>query len=167
MIGLTFGIVLLQYLFGPLIVNWIYHIEWMPYDQFQKTYPYLADVVDKVIAVREIKIPRMGIIPDRNPNAFTFGWTKNSARIVITQGILEYLNEEEQQAVVAHELGHVVHNDFILMTLVFAVPLLLLTIARWAYYSSKGFFQGSDDEGIGAAIGLSLTIIAAISYISY
>lgn len=104
MIGLTIGIILLQYLIGPVIVNWIYNINWIPYEEFQRNYPHLAEAVDKVIAVKGIKTPRMGIIPDLNPNAFTFGWTKNSARVVITQGILEYLNEDEQKAVVAHEL---------------------------------------------------------------
>ncbi|TFG25184.1 MAG: hypothetical protein EU529_02005 [Promethearchaeota archaeon] len=167
MIGLTIGIILLQYLLGPMIINWIYNINWIPYEEFRRDYPHLAEAVDKVIEIRGIKTPLMGIIPDKNPNAFTFGWTKNSARIVITQGILEYLNNDEQKAVVAHELGHVVHNDFILMTLVFAIPLLLLTIARWCYYASRGFFHSGDDEGVGVAIGAALTVVAALSYLSY
>ncbi|MFX1258290.1 MAG: zinc metalloprotease HtpX, partial [Promethearchaeota archaeon] len=167
MIGLTIGIILLQYLLGPYIINWLYKINWISYDQFKAQYPYLAAVVDKVVSIRGIKTPRMGIIKDGNPNAFTFGHTKNNARIVITSGILEYLDEKEQQAVLAHELGHVVHNDFILMTLVFAIPLLILTIARWCYYASRGAFQSSDDEGMGAAIGATLIVIAALSYVAY
>ncbi len=164
MIGITLFFIFLQYLISPFIINWIYRIEWIPYDQFRAQFPHLAEAVDKVIAVRGIKTPRMGIIRDGNPNAFTFGWTKNTARIVITTGILNYLNEEEQKAVVSHELGHVVHNDFILMTLVFAIPLLLLTIARWAFYSSR-WSRASDKEG--AAIGLALIAIAVLSYIAY
>jgi Zn-dependent protease with chaperone function len=164
MVGLTMGIILFQYLISPIIIGWIYKIEWIPYDRFKLQFPHLADAVDKVIAVRGIKTPRMGIIRDGNPNAFTYGWTKNSARIVITTGILDYLNEEEQKAVVSHELGHVVHNDFILMTVVFAVPLLLLTIARWAYYAS--WWSGTRDKE-GAAIKLALIVIAILSYIAY
>ena len=167
MIGLTIGIIFLQYLIGPYIINWIYRINWIPYDIFQREFPHLAETVDKVIAIRGIKTPRMGIIPDKNPNAFTFGHTKNNARVVITEGILEYLTPEEQQAVVAHELGHVVHNDFILMTVVFAIPLLILTIARWSYYASRGFFRSRDEKGVGAAIGASLILIAVLSYIAY
>ena len=164
MVGLTLFIILLQYLIGPILINWIYRIEWIPYEQFRGQFPHLAEAVDKVIAVRGIKTPRMGIIRDGNPNAFTFGWTKNSARIVITTGILNYLNEEEQKAVVSHELGHVVHNDFIVMTLVFAVPLVLLTIARWAFYTSW-FSRSRDKEG--AILGLVLIAIAILSYIAY
>jgi Zn-dependent protease with chaperone function len=164
MVGFALALVLFQYLISPILINWIYRIEWIPYDQFRAQFPHLAEAVDKVVAVRGIKTPRMGIIRDGNPNAFTFGWTKNSARIVITTGILQYLNENEQKAVVSHELGHVVHNDFILMTLVFAVPLVLLTIARWAYYASW-FSRTRDKEG--AVLGLALIAIAILSYIAY
>lgn len=164
MVGFALFIVFLQYLISPIIINWVYNIEWIPYDHFRAQFPHLAEAVDKVVAVRGIKTPRMGIIRDGNPNAFTFGWSKNSARIVLTTGILEYLNENEQKAVVSHELGHVVHNDFILMTLVFAVPLVLLTIARWAYYAS--WFSGTRNKE-GAVLRLALIVIAVLSYIAY
>ncbi|MFX0070610.1 MAG: zinc metalloprotease HtpX [Candidatus Hermodarchaeota archaeon] len=166
MVGITIGIVFLQYIFSPLFISWIYPIEWIPYEQFKSQFPHLAEAVDKVVAIRGIKTPRLGIIRDGNPNAFTYGWTKNSARIVITTGILEYLNKEEQKAVVSHELGHVVHNDFILMTIVFAIPLVLLTIARWAYYASWWSRGGSNDKE-AAVMKLVLIVIAVFSYITY
>ena len=56
-----------------------------------------------------MKYPNMGFINDGAPNAFTYGRTKNDARIVLTHGIFELLDEEEVKAVVAHELGHAVH----------------------------------------------------------
>ncbi len=164
MIGLTIGIILLQYLIGPIIIGWIYRIEWIPYNQFKEQFPHLAEAVDIVVSVKGIKIPRMGIIRDGNPNAFTYGWTKNSARIVITEGILEHLNKREQKAVVAHELGHVVHNDFIIMTLVFAIPLILYTIARWAFYSAW-FNRGNGESAL--AMRLALYAIAILSFIAY
>lgn len=169
MIGFTVLIVMLQYGISPLIIRLIYRIDWIPYEDFSRQYPHLADVIDKVVAIRGIKTPRMGIIHDLNPQAFTFGYTKNSARIVITDGILHYLDEGEQSAVVAHELGHVVHNDFILMTVVFAIPLILLTIARWAYYTVRfaGLFKSSKDDDAGSYIVLVLIVVAVVSYVSY
>jgi Zn-dependent protease with chaperone function len=153
-------------LISPLLIGWIYRIEWIPYDDFRVQFPHLAEAVDKVVEIRGIKRPKMGIIRDGNPNAFTFGWTKNSARIVITTGILEYLDYNEQKAVVSHELGHVVHNDFILMTIVFAIPLVLLTIARWAFYASW-FSGGGSREKEGSYLKLALLAIAFLSYIAY
>ena len=58
---------------------------------------------------QNMKYPNMGFINDGAPNAFTYGRTKNDARIVLTRGIFELLDEEEVKAVVAHELGHAVH----------------------------------------------------------
>ena len=104
MVLFTLGIVFFQYLISPYIIGWIYRIEWIPYDQFARRYPHLIGVVDQVVSVRGIKMPRLGIIHDMNPNAFTFGHTKNNARIVLTDGILNYLDEDEQSAVLAHEL---------------------------------------------------------------
>jgi len=168
MIALTILIVLFQYGMGPIFINWMYRIEWMDYDDFTYKYPYLADIIDKVTAIQEIKTPRMGIIHDDNPQAFTFGYTKNKARMVITDGIIHYLDEHEQRAVVAHELGHIVHNDFILMTVVFAIPLILLTIARWSYYAVR--FSGlrrSRDDDAGSYVAIILIVVAIVSYISY
>ncbi len=165
MIALTLGIVFLQYLISPIIIGWIYRIQWIPFDQYKAQYPHLAEAVEKVVAIRKIKMPRMGIIYDGNPNAFTYGWTKNSARVVITEGILRHLNKKEQKAVVAHELGHVVHSDFILMTVVFAIPLVLLTIARWAYYSAV-YSRGSREKD-AAYVQAALIAIAVLSYITY
>ncbi len=169
MIGFTILIVLIQYGISPLMIRLIYRIDWIPYEDYARQYPHLANVIDKVVAIRGIKTPRMGIIHDLNPQAFTFGYTKNSARIVITDGILHYLDEDEQSAVVAHELGHVVHNDFILMTVVFAIPLILLTIARWSYYAVRfsGLFKSSKDDDAGSYIVLGLIVVAIVSYISY
>jgi len=168
MIVFTILIILFQYGMGPVIINWMYKIEWIPYEDFSRQYPHLADDIDKVVAIQEIKPPRMGIIHDMNPQVFSFGYTKNSARLVITDGILHYLDEQEQRAVVAHDLGHIVHNDFILMTVVFAIPLILLTIARWSYYAVR--FSGlrkSRDNDAGSYIFLALIGVAIVSYISY
>lgn len=167
MVGFTLLIVLFQYGISPYIIQWIYRIDWIPYENFERQYPHLSEAVDKVVALQGIKHPRMGIIHDGNPNAFTFGHTKNNARIVITDGILQFLDEEEQTAVVAHELGHVVHNDFIIMTVVFAIPLILLTIARWSYYAARFSGRRSGDRDEGGNIALLLLAIAVLSFISY
>jgi len=168
MIVITLVMVLFQYAISPLIIGWLYRIDWIPYEQFVMQFPHMAESLDKVVAYHGIKIPRLGIIHDFNPNAFTFGWTKNSARVVITDGILKYLNKKEQNAVFAHELGHVVHSDFILMTIVFAIPLVLLTVARWAYYASWfSSARSSRDSESAAVMRLVLIVVAFLSYISY
>ncbi|MFX1378569.1 MAG: zinc metalloprotease HtpX [Promethearchaeota archaeon] len=167
MIAITIGMVLFQYGISPLIVGWLYRIDWIPYEEFALKYPHLAESLEKVVAYNGIKMPRLGFIHDLNPNAFTFGWSKNSARVVLTDGILHYLNKKEQNAVFSHELGHVVHSDFILMTVVFAIPLLLLTVARWAYYASLFSRSSRSDSDEASYLRLALIAIAVLSFISY
>ncbi|MFX1277451.1 MAG: zinc metalloprotease HtpX [Promethearchaeota archaeon] len=167
MVGITLLIVLFQYGISPVFIKWTYKITWIPFEDYRAQYPHLGDVIDQVVQVRRIKTPKVGIIyGELSPNAFTFGWTKNKARVVLSEGILEYLSEEEQSAVLAHEMGHVVHSDFILMTVVFAIPLVLLTIGRWAFYTARfSSFRSRDDEG--SIIYLALFAIAILSYVSY
>ena len=167
MVVFTLLIILAQYGISPYIIQWIYKIDWIPYEEFAARFPHMTDSLNKVVAYNGIKMPRLGIVHDLNPNAFTFGHTKNNARVVITDGILEYLNEKEQNAVFSHELGHVVHSDFIIMTIVFAIPLVLLTIARWAWYTSlfSGRRRSSDDDA--NVLYLLLIAVAVLSYISY
>ncbi|UCC20821.1 MAG: M48 family metalloprotease [Promethearchaeota archaeon] len=167
MIAITVGMVLFQYAISPLIVGWLYRIDWIPYEEFASKFPHLADSLNKVVEYNGIKMPRLGIIHDLNPNAFTYGWSKNSARVILTDGILHYLNKKEQNAVFSHELGHVVHSDFILMTVVFAIPLVLLTVARWAYYASYFSRSSRSDSDEANYLRLALIAIAVLSYISY
>ena len=91
---------------------------------------HLRSFISKTCQDKGIKFPRMGIILDGSPNAFTYGHHPNNARIVVTQGLLDLLNEEESEAVVAHEIGHVVHWDMLIMTLAQLVPLILYYIYR-------------------------------------
>jgi len=167
MIGITLLMVLFQYGISPLIIGWMYRIDWIPYKDFARRFPLMADSLNKVVDVNGIKMPRLGLIHDLNPNAFTYGWTKNSARVVLTDGILKHLNKKEQNAVFAHELGHVVHSDFIIMTLVFAIPLVLLSVARWAYYASIFSRGSSRDSDAAVYTKIALIAIAVLSYLSY
>ena len=98
--------------------------------------------------------PRIGFIPDRNPTAFTYGLLRSNARIVVTQGIFEFLSEDEQRAVVAHELGHIVNRDFILMTMAGMLVQILYQVYAALARSSGG---SSDKKGKGAMIGLAAT----------
>ena len=76
----------------------------------------------------------LGIVDDGNPNAFTFGRTPRDARIWISRGLLERLDERELDAVVTHEVGHIKHWDFAVMTLAAVVPMVLYL----AYLIARG-----------------------------
>jgi len=112
MIGLTIFFNFLMWLIGPyisdLIYKWFYKIDFYDYEKI-KDYPYMK-FVKKICDEHHIKVPRIGIIRDQNPTAFTYGSAAFNARIVVTEGLFKFLNENELEAVLAHELGHIVNK---------------------------------------------------------
>ena len=106
-----------------------------------------------------MKVPWFGLIHDGAPNAFTYGHHPNNMRIVITQGILDLLEPEEVEGVVAHEIGHGKNWDMLLMTVVQLVPLLLYFLYRTALQSGG---RGKDNAyRIPIAVGAYLLYIAS------
>ena len=128
-------IVFVQYLMGPIIINILYQIDFTlaPARISRNIYEFVEN------KCKEIKItaPELGIIVDGNPNAFTFGYSRRFAKIVLTTGIIEKLSQEELESVILHELGHIKHNDFIIMTIISVIPILMYQIYAWTKNSNK------------------------------
>lgn len=122
LIGLAAGFVLLQWLIAPYILRWLTNMR-----EIKKSeYPWLNKMLDGLVKKAGLKKrPRLYIVYDGTPNAFAFGWTKNRAFIALHSGLIELLNKDEVEAVLAHEVGHVKHNDFILMTIASMVPIMI------------------------------------------
>ncbi len=153
-VGIGIGIVLLQFLIGPFLMDlslrWLYRMQWVPPSELPE---HLRQFVDKVCKKKRIKFPRFGIINDGAPQAFTYGHVPNNARIVISRGILELLEPEEAEAVVAHELGHAVHWDMFLMTIAQLVPLLLYFVYRSLIRMRRA---GRNNKSAGARIAIAI-----------
>ena len=121
------SIIGLQYLVAPWIIQWIYSIDWD-----EEAIPSAQRAfVDRICREQNLPRLRMGIIESGTPNAFAFGRLRSDARIVVTRGLLDICNEEEANAVLAHEIGHVAHYDFAVMAVASAAPLLLWQIYVW------------------------------------
>ena len=106
-----------------------------------------------------MKVPWFGLIHDGAPNAFTYGHHPNNMRIVITQGILDLLEPEEVEGVVAHEIGHGKNWDMLLMTVVQLVPLLLYFLYRTALQAGG---RGKDNGyRIAVAVGAYVLYVAS------
>lgn len=147
-VNLTFAIVLtivinlLIWLISPwlsdLTLRWFNKLEFLDDAAVKERYPGIHQLMHQVAGDYRFKAPSIGFIPDRNPTAFTYGLLRSNARIVVTQGIFEFLNEEEQRAVVAHELGHIVNRDFILMTMAGMLVQILYQVYAALIRSSRG-----------------------------
>lgn len=127
--GVLFVLILVgaQYLVAPWIIQWVYSIDW---DE-QAIPPAQRAFVDRMCQEHHLPRIKMGIIHSGTPNAFAFGRLRSDARIVVTSGLLDICTEEEANAVLAHEIGHVAHYDFAIMAVAAAAPLLLYQIYIW------------------------------------
>jgi Zn-dependent protease with chaperone function len=154
-IVINFFIWLISPWLSDLTLRWFNKLEFLDDATVKTRYPAVHQLVHQVADDYRFSAPRIGFIPDRNPTAFTYGLLRGNARIVVTQGIFEFLSEDEQRAVVGHELGHVVNRDFILMTM--AGMLVQILYQVYAALARSGNGSG-DKKGKGAIVGLAALI---------
>ena len=158
-ITLTIIINGLIWLVSPWITDfslrWFNKLAWLDDATVKAKYPVVHQLTHAVADEYGFSAPSIGIIPDRNPTAFTYGLLRGNARIVLTEGLFEFLNEQETRAVVAHELGHIVNRDFIVMT----AAGTLVQILYQVYAATTRAARGSDSKKSG---GIVMVGIAAL-----
>ncbi|MBA7714309.1 Protease HtpX [subsurface metagenome] len=154
---IAIGVIGLQYFLSPYIIQWIYRINWVGLEGLD---PHQVAFIEQTCQERRIPIPRIGMVEDGNPNAFTFGHFPADARLVVTRGLLEKLNPGEINAVIGHELGHIKHWDFVIMTVASLVPIIFYVIFRGMLSSTRG--RGSRKNAGGA---LLVALVAFFIYI--
>jgi heat shock protein HtpX len=127
----------------------------------------LENVVDEISIAAGLPRPKVYIVPDPDPNAFATGRDHEHASIAVTRGLLDAVNREELQAVVAHELSHVRNLDIRLMTVIAAMVGAAVLISDWA---GRGLRMGgggrSRKEGKGGGgAGVILFVIWIVAVI--
>ena len=133
------GMLGIQYLVNPFIVQWLVPAEVVPHDgtRYLTDHP-LGEIVARRCRDAGVPLVKLGIVDDGTPNAFTFGRTPRDARMWISRGLLERLDERELDAVVTHEVGHIKHWDFAVMTVAAVVPMVLYLVYLMARRSNRG-----------------------------
>ena len=120
-IGITILFSIAAFFISPWLMDlsqkWLYQTRWVSLAEISDLSPETAQLIQRVCAEKKLKQPRLGIIDDQNPTAFTYGSLPNTARLVVSQGLFTYLDDEEVATVYAHELGHIVNWDFAVMTI--------------------------------------------------
>jgi len=150
----TIIFILLQYLIGPEVVKWSTGLRHLRPGEN----PWLEAMVRDLAQKSGIPVPKLAIVPDETPNAFVFGRSSGGATLAVHEGLLKELNQEEIQGVIGHELGHIKHKDFLVMTVLSALPLLAYLIARGTFEAAR----------VGRKkVGAALLVAAALSYVVY
>lgn len=158
------GFIFLQFYFSPIILDMqLRFLGSMVWRDLQELPPHFQKSILKLCKENNLPLPRVGIILDQSPQAYTYGRTPHSARLIFSEGIFELLDEEEVESVLAHELGHIKHWDFLIMTLVTVVPIILYNIYKMVKESlSQTSSSKEADKGKGA-----LAAIMVVTYVAY
>jgi len=157
---LTIIFVLIQYLIGPSVVGRAMRLRYLKPGEN----PWLEKTVQELAQEDRLPTPKIAICPMKEPNAFTFGRTKKGATLAVTEGLMNTLNEQETRGVIAHELGHIKHKDYMVIMVLSVLPLLAFLVARVAFMSA--YFSGGQRSSKNNA-GALILIAAVLSMLVY
>jgi len=127
----------------------------------KKEYPYLFNTVEGLSIAAGIPMPKLYVIKEDSPNAFATGRDPKHASVTVTTGLLNLLNREELEGVIAHELSHIKNYDVRIMMLTTVLVGALVLISDFFVYSTW-FSGGNRDRGNGHIIMFVIAFALAI-----
>ena len=131
--------IMAQWYFSDKIVMWSAGAKVVTREQF----PELHNLVERIVARNNLPKPKIAVINSRMPNAFATGKGPKSSVVAVTTGLMDTLNTEELEGVIAHELTHIRNRDVLVLTLA-----SLFSTVAW-YLMQFGFYGGLYGGGMG------------------
>ncbi|MBN7574898.1 MULTISPECIES: zinc metalloprotease HtpX [Clostridium] len=124
----------------------------------------IYNMVERLTANAGIPMPRLYITPSTQPNAFATGRNPKHSAVAVTQGLVNILNYEELEGVIAHELAHIKNRDVLISTIAAVMAGVITTMANWAQWALMfGMGNSDEEEGSGFLAALPLIILGPIA----
>jgi heat shock protein HtpX len=124
-------------------------------------YRRVAPIVGRLAHRMDIPMPKLYVLPEQSPNAFATGRNPKHASVAFTAGVLQLMNDQELEAVVAHELGHVLHRDILIGSVAATLAAAITMLARMAQWGMMFAGGSRDEERRGGIVGELLMLILA------
>jgi heat shock protein HtpX len=126
--------------------------------------PRLYAVMERLAAKASLPVPKLYVIPEEAPNAFATGRNPHHASVAVTEGLLNLMNDDELEGVIAHELSHVRNYDILTTSIAATLAGAITYLAHMAQWGMIfGGYGGRDDdreEGGGALAAIAMMILA-------
>ena len=120
-------------------------------------YPDLHRRIERLSQQADLPKPTVAVANTRVPNAFATGRNKKNATVAVTTGLLESLDEDELDGVLAHELAHVKNRDVMVMTIASFLSTIAFFIVRWGW-----LFSGDNRQGAPVIVAIVASILVWI-----
>lgn len=146
-----------SYFYSDKIV--LRHYKAVEVDQSQAHGLYA--ILEKLCKKSSIPVPKLYIIPDPVPNAFATGRNPSNAAVAVTEGLLDLLDENEVEAVIAHELSHVKHYDILIGTIAATIAGAIAMIANVMQFGAM--FGGRDENRPNPILMIVLSIVLPLA----
>jgi len=152
-----------SYFFSDRIALAMYRAQPVSREELPRAYATVERLTQKI----GIPMPKIYVIPTDSPNAFATGRNPSHASVAVTHGILQLLNDEELEGVLAHELGHVNNRDILISSVAATIAgaiTMLASMGRWAMiFGGFGGRSERNDRGGGGLAALLMLIVAPIA----
>jgi heat shock protein HtpX len=134
----------------------------------REKFPELHDMVERIIARNNLPKPQIAVINTKMPNAFATGRSPKSSVVAVTTGLIDLLDPEELEGVLAHELTHIKNRDVLVLTLA-----SLFSTVAW-YLMQVGFYGGAigysyggrdDDRSNNAGAMIIIIVVAMLTWL--
>jgi heat shock protein HtpX len=156
--------ILLQYYFSDKIVLWSSGAKIVSREQF----PELHDLVERIVARNSLPKPRIAVINTKMPNAFATGKSKKSSIVAVTTGLMDALDTEELEGVVAHELSHIKNRDVLVLTLASLFSTVAWYLMQFSFYGGMyGGYGRRDSRDNGGGMMLVLLVAVITWFVSF
>jgi len=160
LVALAFFVVLFniaQWLIAPYLIDGLYRTQGVSESDSPKLYTMIENLSRKI----GVKTPKLMIANMPIPNAFAYGSPVAGNRVAVTSGMLKELEDEEIEAVVGHELGHLKHKDVQVMMIASVLPAIFYYLG-YSVMMSSAYGRGQRREeggGLAALIGIASMIV--------
>jgi len=123
--------------------------------------PRLYDVMERLAAKANLPVPKLYVVPEAAPNAFATGRNPHHASVAVTEGLLQLMNDDELEGVIAHELSHVRNYDILISSIAATIAGAITYLARMGFWFGSG--SRDDNREGGGMAGVLMLILAPLA----
>ncbi|WP_254762334.1 zinc metalloprotease HtpX [Natrinema marinum] len=129
-------------------------------------YPQLHASIERLSQQADLPKPKVAVVDSKVPNAFATGRNQRNAAVCVTTGIMNTLDQDELDGVLAHELAHVKNRDMMVMTIASFLSTIAFMIVRWGAFFGGGHGRGREGGGGGIIVAILVSLVVwIISYL--